>query len=268
MNSISTQHLSVSLDGVTVLDDVSLNVDSGSCTALIGPNGSGKTTMLRALAGLVKYTGRVRLGDGDGSALRGRQRSRLVAYAPQEPLLPPDLTVLELVLLGRAPHLGSFGNFSATDHDLAAQAIDRLDLAALAHRRLSALSGGERRRAALAQALAQQTPILLLDEPTTALDLGHQQLVLELVDRLRRDDGLTVVMVLHDPTLAGQYADQLLLLQKGQVAAAGRPEQVLEATMLAVHYAASLEVVTTGNGIAVHPVRPARVEAIPTTLRP
>lgn len=262
MTSLTLRNISVTLDHTEVVSDISVDVQSGSCTGLIGPNGSGKTTLLRAVAGLVQHSGELLL-DGVGEAKQSkRARSLQFAYAPQEPLLPPDMTVLELVLLGRAPHLGYFGNFSGRDTDVARQAVDRLDLSAFMHRRLSTLSGGERRRAALAQVMAQQTPILLLDEPTTALDVGHQQLVLELIDRLRREDGLTVIIALHDLTLASQYADQLVLLQRGEIVASGRPDDVLTADRLMEHYGANLEVVRLRDGLAVHPVRPDQTQEV------
>src|SRR5262249_32961539 len=156
--------------------------------------------------GLLPYAGDIVIEAEPVRSLRARQRARLVAYAPQSPVLPPDMTVFDYTLLGRSPYIPHLGRESRHDRDIAGEVLERLDLRGLAGRPVGHLSGGERQRVVLARALAQQTPVLLLDEPTTALDLGHQQQVMELVDRLRLADGLTVVTTLHDLSLAGQYA--------------------------------------------------------------
>jgi iron complex transport system ATP-binding protein len=226
---------------------------------MIGPNGAGKTTALRAICGLVPYDGDIRVLGERGHALGRTQLARRVALVPQVPLVPADLTVREYVLLGRTPHLGYFGTESRSDHVAADEALERLDLVAFAARRLDTLSGGERQRATLARALAQDAPLLLLDEPTTALDMGRQQQVLELVDRLRTDHGLTVVSTMHDLTLAGQYADRLLLLDGGRLAASGGADEVLTRALITEHYGADVEVVgTPGSGFVVVPVRRAQ----------
>ncbi len=173
---------------------------------------------------------------------------------PQKPETPPELTVAEYVLLGRTPHVSTLGGERRSDREAAARALHRLDLDGFAGRRLGSLSGGELQRTVLARALAQEAPILLLDEPTTALDLGRQQLVLELVDSLR-GDGLTVVSTMHDLTLAGQFADRLLLLDRGAVAAEGTAAEVLSASNVAAHYGANVRVVADGGSVFVLPVR-------------
>jgi iron complex transport system ATP-binding protein len=242
--------------GRPVVRDVTVDVLAGSWLAIIGPNGAGKSTLLKAAAGLVRSTGDVFVGGRSVAALGHRERARLIGYAPQTPSLPDGLTVTDYVLLGRTPHLGPLGREGRADLELVSGALQRLDLEALADRPLRTLSGGERQRAVLARVLAQQAGVLLLDEPTTGLDIGHAQSLLELVDQLRKADGATVVSTLHDLTLAAQYPDRVLLLDGGEVAAVGTPAEVLTADRLSRHYAASVTVLTAPDGSLV--VSPAR----------
>jgi iron complex transport system ATP-binding protein len=257
VSGLGIHELTVALDHVPVLHAVSCAVPGGDWLALIGPNGAGKTTLLRAVAGLVPYQGRIEVDQADLGALRGRARARLIAYVPQLPVLPPDMTAAEYVLLGRTPYIGYLGAPGRDDRAKAAAASDRLDVARFADRRLGTLSGGERQRVVLARALAQSPDVLLLDEPTSLLDIGYQQQVLELVDDLRRSRGVTVVATLHDLTQAGQYAGHLVLLAAGRVAAAGPPAAVLTAELIARVYAARVTV-TAGPGghPVITPVRP------------
>jgi iron complex transport system ATP-binding protein len=253
---IAFRSLSVTLGGATILDGVSGSVEDGGWLTVIGPNGAGKSTLLRALAGLVPARGSVVVGGEDASTLGSRELARRMALVPQVPSMPPEMTVAEYVLLGRTPHLGYLARESRRDRELAAQAIERLDLGAFAARRLGTLSGGERQRAVLARALAHQAPLLLLDEPTSMLDIGRGQQALELVDSLRNEGGLTVVATMHDLTLAGQYADRLLLLDAGKVVAAGTPREVLTDELVARHYRATVRVVEEeGAGLVVVPAR-------------
>jgi iron complex transport system ATP-binding protein len=173
---------------------------------------------------------------------------------PQLPERPPELTVAEYVLLGRTPHLGYFAAERSSDRTAAASALARLELQRLADRPLGSLSGGELQRAVLARALAQEARILLLDEPTSALDLGRQQQALELVLALR-DDGLTIVSAMHDLTLAGQYADRLVLVDGGAVVADGDPRSVLSPANIAGYYGASVRVVEDDGHVYVLPFR-------------
>jgi cobalamin transport system ATP-binding protein len=243
---------------VAAVRELSFTVEPGAWVALIGPNGAGKTSALRALAGLVGYGGSVELAGRDARGLGRRELARLVAFVPQKPETPGELTVAEYVLLGRTPHISYLGGESRRDREAASRALQRLELGDFAERSLGSLSGGELQRAVLARALAQEARILLLDEPTTALDLGRQQLVLELVDSLRSTaggDALTVVSTMHDLTLAGQYADRLLLLDRGAVAAEGTAAEVLSAANVEEHYGAHVRVVEHGSGVFVLPVR-------------
>ena len=251
---IELHGLSVRFGGVEAVRGLSLTSQAGSWTALIGPNGAGKTSVLRAVAGLLPFDGEIVVDGRDARMLGRRELARLLALVPQKPETPPELTVAEYVLLGRTPYISYFGGERRADRLAAAGALRRLDLDAFAERSLGSLSGGELQRVVLARALAQEPRILLLDEPTTALDLGRQQLVLELVDSLR-GDGLTVVSTMHDLTLAGQYADRLVLLDRGAVAAEGSAAEVLSAPNVATHYGASVRVVEDEHGVFVLPVR-------------
>jgi cobalamin transport system ATP-binding protein len=246
MTAVTVSDLRVDLDRTPILHGIGCVARSGGWLALLGPNGSGKTTMLRAIAGLIPYRGTISFDDHPVSA--SRERAQLIAYVPQIPTLPPDMTVAEYVLLGRTPHLGYLSGPGKTDRAAAENATGQLSLTSLAARRLCTLSGGERQRAVLARAIAQQPRVLLLDEPTSALDIGHQQQVLGLVDQLRTATGLTVITTLHDLTTAGQYADELVLLDGGQVEAAGAAAAVLTQERIARVYAARVLVTTDPDG--------------------
>jgi len=251
---IELRNVRVTLGKTPVLHGISFSVERGEWLGLLGPNGAGKTTALRALAGLVAYSGAVAVDGHDARELGRRERARRIAVVPQLPERPPELTVAEYVLLGRTPHLGYLAAEGADDRAAAARALNRLELAPFAERPLGSLSGGELQRAVLARALAQEAPILLLDEPTSALDLGRQQQALELVRSLR-EEGLTIVSAMHDLTLAGQYADRLVLLDRGEVVDEGAAEQVLSAANIARFYGASVRIVHDDGGVFVLPHR-------------
>ena len=255
MSAIELDGVTVRLGGRPVVREVTARVERGEWVALIGPNGAGKTTLLRAIAGLVRHEGDVSLFAQPAAALERRERARLLAVVPQEPETPPWLTVAEYALMGRTPHLGPLAREGAADREAAARALDRLGLEPFAERALGTLSGGERQRVVVARALAQEAPIVLLDEPTAALDIGHQQQALELLDALRSADGLTLVAAMHDLTLAAQYADRVLLLAEGRIVADGTPADVLTESALAEHYGASVRVLMLDDRIAVLPSR-------------
>lgn len=265
---IALESLHVQLGAVHAVRGVSLQVSPGGWTMLIGANGAGKTSVLRAAAGLVDYGGSVTLDGRELRALGTRERARLVAVVPQSPLLPREMSVPEYVLLGRTPHLGYLGRAGSRDWRAAQDALARLGLGELTARRLGELSGGEARRAALARAIAQETPVLLLDEPTTALDLGRQQEVLDLVAELRAERGLTVLGATHDLTLAGQYADRLVLLAAGRVAGEGPPGAVLTEKLVARHYRARVRVTPVDDVLVVHPARSAGTRPPPPQESP
>ena len=245
---IATDGLRVSFDGAIALDGVSVAIAAGEWVGLIGPNGAGKTTLLRAVAGLIPAAGRISIDGRPAAGLSRRQLARLIAFVPQHPQLPPEMTGLEYVLLGRTPHIGYFGVETAADRRVCLDLLDQMALSPMAGRRLATMSGGEAQRIVLARALAQQAPILLLDEPTSALDLGRRIDALELVDELRRERSLTVLSAIHDLTLAGQFADRLLLLREGQVAADGKPAAVLRDHLLSETFGAGVGVLRTPSG--------------------
>jgi cobalamin transport system ATP-binding protein len=256
VTALALDSVSVKLGDARVVERVSAEVAGGEWVVLIGPNGAGKTSLLRAIAGLIPHDGGIRILGDDVSALTRKALARRVALVPQVPLLPGEMTVRQYVLLGRTPFVSYFGSERRSDHEAVDGALERLDLDLLANRRLDSLSGGERQRATLARALAQEAPILLLDEPTTSLDVGRQQQVLELVDGLRSESGLTVFSTMHDLTLAGLYGDRLLLLDRGRLVAAGTAGDVLTGALIAEHYGAEVDVVGgSGSGFAVLPVR-------------
>jgi iron complex transport system ATP-binding protein len=268
VTTVNLHAVSVTLGGVEVLHDVTVALDEGEWLGLIGPNGAGKTTFLKAVAGLAPYAGEVDvLGHRPGTHHR-RATAQQVAYVPQSPLMPTGMSVAEYVLLGRTAHLKYLAVEGRGDRRVVAQVIERLDLTDVAGRPLESLSGGEQQRAVLARALAQRAPVLLLDEPTSALDVGHQQQVLELVESLRADHGLTVISAMHDLTLAGQFADRLLLLSGGRVVATGTARAVLTEGALSEHWGARVRVLDDPEGgIVVIPVRARSPQEMPGERR-
>lgn len=254
-HALEARDVSVAIGRVRILRGVDLSVAEGEWVAIIGPNGSGKTTLLRAVAGIIPCDGQVLISGREAAGSTRRGLARQIALVPQQPETPYDLTVAEYVLLGRTPHIGYFATERKVDRLAAERAIVRLGLRQFTGRTLGSLSGGELQRVVLARALAQEAPILLLDEPTSALDLGRQQQVLELIDRLRREASLTVVCTMHDLSLAGQYADRLLLLDGGMVVAEGTPTDLLSEAAIAAHYGAEVQVIRENGNVFVLPRR-------------
>jgi iron complex transport system ATP-binding protein len=237
--------LTLAYDERVVVDGLQLAVPGGVITAVIGPNGCGKSTLLRALGRLLRPAGGQVLLDGRGIAtMPTREVARQLGLLPQSPQAPEGLTVADLVARGRHPHQRWFRQWSREDEAAVADALDRTDLVALADRPLDTLSGGQRQRAWIAMALAQGTDLLLLDEPTTHLDLAHAVEVLDLVDRLHDEEGRTVVVVLHDLNLAARYADHLVVMRDGAVVAAGPPAEVLTASLVRDTFGLDCRVVT------------------------
>ena len=256
MSDVRLAGVSVSYDGVRVVHELSIDVPAGEWLALIGPNGAGKTTVLRAIARLAHFEGVISIDDQDVLSMGARDLARRVALLLQEPQMPDSMSVSQYVLLGRSPHLGYLGKEGARDRRIVADVLGRLSLDQFAARPLGHLSGGERQRAAIARALAQQAPVLLIDEPTTSLDVGRQQAVLELIDELRKEQGLTVIAAMHELTLAGQYADRLALMAAGRIVAVGPAAEILTEPVISEHYRANVRVVAmNGAGNAVVPVR-------------
>ncbi|NNJ11825.1 ABC transporter ATP-binding protein [Chloroflexales bacterium ZM16-3] len=235
-DSLAAEGLRCVLGGRDVLDEVRLQVRPGEVLALIGPNGAGKTTLLRALARLLRpLGGAVSLEGQDIWRLRPRPVARRLALAPQGADLWP-LTVEQFVGLGRAPHRGWLMPLGPDDHAAVRAAMGRTGLESMRERQVTELSGGEQRRAILARALAQEPRVLLLDEPTAALDLKYQAAILAMARRLAHEDGLAVVVTLHDLNQAAGVADRLALLAHGRVQAVGAPDEVLTAELISATY--------------------------------
>jgi iron complex transport system ATP-binding protein len=225
----------------TILHNLDFAVAPGSFFIIIGPNGSGKTTLLKLLAGLLPLqTGRIDVHQRSIKAYSARRLAQQVAYVPQAVSVEFPFRVLQVVLMGRAPHLGVLGFESDRDVAVARQAMESTDVAHLADRRLDQISGGEQQRVYIARAICQQPRIILMDEPTASLDMAHQLRMMDLMERLKTDQNLTVVMVSHDLNLAAMYADQILLLDKGRKACLGSPYEVLEFERLETVYGCTL----------------------------
>ncbi|MCY3563700.1 MAG: ABC transporter ATP-binding protein [Acidimicrobiia bacterium] len=227
---------------------LSLTIERGTRTALVGPNGSGKSTTLKTLARLIEpLSGAVYLSGQDINRLPTRQVARQMAILPQVHEVPAELTVMELVEQGRFPHVGALGMLRRRDDQAIQDAIGMTRLSDFVHRPIDTLSGGERQRAWMALALSQQTDILLLDEPTTFLDVGHQLDLLELISGLNRDRGVTIVMVLHDLNHAARFSDRMIAMSGGDVVADGPPAQVLTPRLLRDCFGVEASVATDPN---------------------
>jgi len=256
MSTVKVRDLVASYSTTRVLHGVDLDATAGSWLCLVGPNGAGKSTLLRAMAGLVTYEGTVELDGRPAASLNRRDISKLVAYLPQQPVIPEDTKVFDYVSIGRNPYIPYWGMESTGDRRVVRAVLERLGLSGFSDRNLEGLSGGERQIVVLARALAQESKVLLLDEPTSALDIGHQLQVLELIDELRLEKGLTVVSALHDLTLASQFGDQLLLLNRGRVMCRGPASVVITEDHIRRNYDAEVRVVTDNCvSRAVIPVR-------------
>jgi iron complex transport system ATP-binding protein len=232
--ALTAHELGVGYHERAVIAGLSLEILHGRITTLVGPNGSGKSTLLKTLARLLTpSTGAILLDGTAMSSLPSAKVARQLAILPQGPSAPPGLTVAELVEQGRYPHVGPLRMLKQQDHQAVHEALALTNMQDFAHRPLDGLSGGERQRAWIALTLAQATPILLLDEPTTFLDIGHQLEVLDLVQQLNRERGMTIVLVLHDLNQAARYSDRMIVLKRGQIVADGAPHSVLTTELLA-----------------------------------
>lgn len=241
---LKVNELAVSYNGHDVLQAVNLQVAAGEILAVIGPNGAGKSTLVRTISGVLPARlGEVEVGGRALRSLTPGERARMLAVVPQAREMPAAFSVYQTVLLGRTPHLNWLGRAGKQDHRLVSQALQVTSTASLAQRRVGELSGGEQQRVLLARALAQDAPLMLLDEPTTHLDLEHQSSLLNLVRSLADERRLAVLVVLHDLNLASLYADRVALLHQGRMLAYGLPDQVLTAGNLTRVYQIPVNVV-------------------------
>jgi iron complex transport system ATP-binding protein len=254
--SVVLEHLGLRAGAKTLLDDVSLSIAPGTWCTIIGPNGAGKTSLVETMAGLRQPTrGRV-LIDGEAiSAMSARQRARRLAFVPQHPIVPEGMSVDDYVALGRTSYQGFMRGLRTQDFALIESTLVRLGLDDLRHRALATLSGGERQRAVLARALVQSTMVVVLDEPTTGLDVRHQMEMLEYLRKEVTECGLTVIATLHDLTLAGQFADRLVVFNQGRVVLDGPSRDVVRSPELGEHYGTKLRVLEVDGSDVVVPLR-------------
>ncbi|WP_462332104.1 ABC transporter ATP-binding protein [Schwartzia sp. (in: firmicutes)] len=251
--ALEAKNLTVAFEGRTILKNVNVSFTPGKRTAIIGPNGAGKSTLLKALSSLNrKYEGQVLL-DGEDVREMGRKKlSQRLAILPQGAQAPADVTVRQLVDFGRFPYRSWLrpGDPKA-DREAVEWALERTQLNDFVDRRVMRLSGGERQRAWIAMALAQKPEILLLDEPTTYLDIGHQLEVMNIVEELNRDYGITIIMVLHDINHALQYADEIVIIKEHGIFAQGTPKEILTVGMLAKVFGVEADIFVNSKGISV-----------------
>jgi iron complex transport system ATP-binding protein len=230
---LSSRNVTVGYGGAPVVHDLSVEIPDGQVTTIVGPNGCGKSTLLRTLARLLAPTsGRVLLDGAPITSMSTRDIATRLTLLPQSPVAPEGLLVRDLVSRGRHPHQRWFSQWSKKDEEVVEAAMTMTDTTALRDRPLDQLSGGQRQRAWIAMTLAQDTDLMLLDEPTTYLDLAHQVEVLELVCRLNRERSRTVAMVLHDLNLAARYSDLVVVMHAGRIVTQGPPAEVFTAQML------------------------------------
>ncbi len=245
---LEVTNLQVAYNHQIVLDNLNLCLHKGEILALVGPNGAGKSTLVRAICGLVSVRhGAIRVNTQEITRWPASRRARLIALVPQERSLPASFTVWQTVLLGRTPYIGWLGRLNAEDIEKAREAMRLTMIEALKDRQLSDLSGGEIQRVILARALAQDTPLLLLDEPTTFLDLKHQSSLLQLLCRLVVERQLAVLMVMHDLNAASTYAHRVAILHRGTLVACGHASQVFHPKLLSEVYETEVHVFTHPN---------------------
>ncbi|MEU7025116.1 ABC transporter ATP-binding protein [Streptomyces sp. NPDC015232] len=253
MSRLRTRGLTLAYEERTVVHELDLAIPDGRVTVIVGPNACGKSTTLRALGRLLRPQGGAVLLDGEELAkLPTKHVARKIGLLPQTPVAPEAITVGDLVARGRQPHQAWWKQWSEEDERAVVDAMARTDVTALAERSVDELSGGQRQRVWIAMALAQETDLLLLDEPTTYLDIAHQVEVLDLVRRLNRARGRTVVLVLHDLNQAARYADHLVAMKSGRVVAEGAPSEVVTADL--VHDVFGLDAVVVPDPVTGSPL--------------
>ncbi|GAA3901406.1 ABC transporter ATP-binding protein [Streptomyces gulbargensis] len=261
---LAARGLTLAYEDRTVVHELDLAIPDGEVTVIVGPNACGKSTTLRALGRLLRPAGGAVLLDGRELArLPTKRIARAIGLLPQTPVAPEAITVADLVSRGRQPHQAWWKQWSEEDERAVVEAMERTDVAALADRSVDELSGGQRQRVWIAMALAQETDLLLLDEPTTYLDIAHQVEVLDLVRRLNRVRGRTVVVVLHDLNQAARYADHLVAMKEGRIVAEGAPGDIVTADLVREVFGLDAVVVpdpVTGSPLVV-PGAPWRAEA-------
>lgn len=239
---LSIENISAGYDDELVLQNVSMKAQAGRFIGLIGPNGSGKTTLLRVISGvLTPKAGQVFLQETRLEKIPRRTLAQTLACLSQDLSLDLSFTVRQITLMGRSPHLPKIGSETKKDFEIAEQAMELADVSHLADRLITEISGGERQRALIAMCLAQEPKVLLLDEPTSHLDIAHQLSALDLIGKLNRQTNMTVITVFHNLNLAAEYCDKLLVLNRGKVETFGSPQDVLTAEMILKVYGAKVQ---------------------------
>ena len=250
MNAIiKAQNISVSINEKEIVHGISLDIPEGKVTAIIGPNGCGKSTTLKALSRILPYKGSVTFKGQEMSTLSQREFAKCLAILTQSPQAPSDLTVNDLAEMGRFPHRGFLGRAGKDDKEHVEWALEQTGVKEMRYRLLNTLSGGERQRAWIAMALAQRPEVLLLDEPTTYLDICHQLEIMQLITRLNQELGLTVVMVVHDLNHAIMYADHVVVVKAGQLVTSGAPREIITADLLAEVFKVKADEFTLSNDL-------------------
>ena len=246
---IKAQNICVSINDKEIVHNLSLEIPEGKVTAIIGPNGCGKSTTLKALSRILPYKGSVTFKGNEMCALSQREFAKSLAILTQSPQAPSDLTVNDLVEMGRFPHRGFLGRGGKDDKEHVEWALAQTGVTAMRNRLLNTLSGGERQRAWIAMALAQRPEVLLLDEPTTYLDICHQLEIMQLIGRLNQELGLTVVMVVHDLNHAIMYADHVVVVKAGKLVTSGAPREIITADLLAEVFKVKADEFTLSNDL-------------------
>ncbi len=243
MSRLLVSDVVVDLGGVRIIDGISLEVASGGWMGVVGPNGAGKSTLLRSVVSDVPFEGMVSVDGASLGSLDAKQRARLISYVPQRPVYPAGMSVFDFVLLGRTPHMGPLAAEQSGDIEKVWEALWSLGIDGFADRDVGSLSGGETQRVSLARVLAQEAPVLVLDEATASLDVAAQHQVLELIDSVRVEKGMTIVSAIHDLTAAAQFCDAVALMAHGRIVASGEAAAVLTEDTLAAVFEPTIRVI-------------------------
>ena len=246
---IKAEHVTVTINKKEIIHDISFEIPEGKISAIIGPNGCGKSTTLKAVSRILPYAGKITFKDKDIHSFSHREFAKCLAILTQSPQAPTDLTVKDLVEMGRFPHRGFLGRGGKDDNIHVEWALEQTNMTHMQNRLLHTLSGGERQRAWIAMALAQRPQVLLLDEPTTYLDICHQLEVMQLLVKLNRELGLTVVMVIHDLNHAIQYADHVTVIKSGYLVTSGSPKDIVTSSLLQDVFCVKADEFACTNGL-------------------
>lgn len=245
---ININNLQVNYDKKIALKDINIVIKEGAITTIIGPNGCGKSTLLKAISKNIKYkNGKIDINGRDTKSIKSRELAKIMALLPQNTSVPMDFTVKELISLGRFPHIPFGKRLTLNDYKIMDWALDKTDMKGFKCRRVSTLSGGERQRVWVAMALAQQPQILLLDEPTTYLDIAHQFEILELIQEINKKMNMTIVMVLHDINHAARYSDEIIVLKDGGMITKGTPNKIINQDIMRQVFSLKGEFIKTGS---------------------